>query len=163
MSKTIPILTLAIGLGVGAWCDHQWAGPTAAVGEVAASAATSVTTPFAGRQDAVALPATPDLSVLRATIREELVSVLAAKGGAGAVVAASRPAAPAPELVAQRHDAETQITAMVAGGTWGNEQRISFRQKLSVLDAGQRERAMQQLISGINSGAVRVDDEGPPL
>jgi hypothetical protein len=32
-----------------------------------------------------------------------------------------------------------------------------------VLDAGQREEAMQELISGINSGTIKVGDAGPPL
>jgi hypothetical protein len=112
------------------------------------------------RPEAVALPATPELSALRAMIREELASALAAKGGADQPVAIAQPP-PSPELVAQRRDAQTQINALVAGGVWGNEQRINFRQKLGVLDAEQREEAMQQLFSGINSGAIKVD--GPPL
>ena len=163
MRKAIPILTLAMGLGLGAWWDHHWLGPTSAAAGVAASAATPVTTRLVDRIDSVAPTAGPDLSAIRATIREELASALAAKGGAGPVVTAPSPAPPSPELVAQRREAQAQIDALVAGGVWGNEQRIGFRQKLGVLDAGQREQAMQQLISGINSGAIKVSDQGPPL
>jgi hypothetical protein len=113
------------------------------------------------RPDAVALPATPDLSALRAMIREELSSALAAKGGAGQPVATPAQPPPSQELVAQRRDAQAQINALIAGGVWGDEQRINFRQKLGVLDAGQREEAMHQLFAGINSGAIKPD--GPPL
>ena len=160
MTKIMPILTLAVGLGMGAWWGHQRAAPPAVAGGVLAAAGTSVTMRLTDRPEAVALPATPELSALRAMIREELASALAAKGGAGQPVAIAQPP-PSPELVAQRRDAQTQINALVAGGVWGNEQRINFRQKLGVLDAEQREEAMQQLFSGINSGAIKVD--GPPL
>ena len=162
MTKIMPILTLAAGLGLGAWWGHERASPPAVAGGVPAAAGTPVAMRLTDRPNALAPPATPDLSALRAMIREELASALAAKGGAGQPVAppAQQPP-PSPELVGQRRDAQAQISALIAGGVWGNEQRINFRQKLGALDAQQREEVMQQLFSGINSGAIKVD--GPPL
>lgn len=163
MTKIMPILTLAAGLGLGAWWGDQRAIPLAIAGGVpaAAAAGTPVTMQLTDRPDAVALPATPDLSVFRAMFREELASALAAKGSARQPVVTPAELPPSPEIVAQRRDAQAQINALIAGGVWGQEQRINFRQKLGVLDAGQREEAMKQLFSGINSGAIKI--EGPPL
>lgn len=162
MTKIMPILTLAAGLGLGAWWGEQRAIPLASAGGVpAAAAGTPVTMRLTDRPYAVALPATPDLSVFRAIIREELASALAAKGSARQPVATPAQLPPSPEIVAQRRDAQAQINALIAGGVWGQEQRINFREKLGVLDAGQREEAMKQLFSGINSGAIKI--EGPPL
>ena len=52
---------------------------------------------------------------------------------------------------------------MLARGTWGNEQRLSFQQELIVLDPEQRERALQQITTAINTGALLVSTDGPPL
>jgi len=68
-----------------------------------------------------------------------------------------------PERLAQRRAAQEQIEPMLARGTWGNEQRLSFQQELIVLDPEQRERALQQITTAINTGALLVSTDGPPL
>jgi hypothetical protein len=104
-----------------------------------------------------------DLSVLRTLIKEELTAALARKSG-------SNPAAPtpvlapaSPEIVAQRREAVEQIDTFIAQGVWGNEQRLNFQQKVALLDPQQRERALQKLTTGINSGTIQVSTDGPPL
>jgi hypothetical protein len=52
---------------------------------------------------------------------------------------------------------------MVAGGVWGNEQRIQFQQRLAVLDPQERDRALQQLFITLNQGALKLQTGGPPL
>jgi hypothetical protein len=77
--------------------------------------------------------------------------------------AAASPAPASPETVAKRREAEEQIDAMLAAGTWGNEQRFNFQQRLVLLDAEQKDRALQQLTTAINSGTLQVSTNGPPL
>jgi hypothetical protein len=159
MTKIMPILTLVVGSGLGAWWGQQQVAPAVVARGVPAASGSTLTMQLSDRPQAVAWPASPDLSALRAMIREELASALAGKGRPAPVVAETA----SPELVAQRRDAQAQISALIAGSVWGDAQRINFRQKLGVLNAEQREQAMQELISGINSGAIKVDDAGPPL
>jgi hypothetical protein len=52
---------------------------------------------------------------------------------------------------------------MIAGGVWGNDQRASFREKLAVLDPEQTDHAMQELITGLNAGTIRMGVEGSPF
>src|SRR5215472_491372 len=99
MTKILPILTLAVGLGMGVWWGHQRAAPPAVAGGVPAAAGTPVTMRLTDRPDAVVLPTNPDLSALRAVIREELASALAANRGAGQPVATLAQPPPSPELV----------------------------------------------------------------
>jgi len=111
--------------------------------------------------------------VLRALIREEMVAALAARVGSGTAGGASdtnSPGAPAPardivtpEKLSQRREAQEQIETMMSQGVWGNEQRLSFQQKLVLLDPEQRERALQQITTAINNGTLQVGTDGPPL
>ena len=88
----------------------------AVAGPVPAAADTAASVRLTDRPTAVALPASPELSALRAMIREELASALTENRCAGPRVAAP-PAAPhSPELVAERRDAQAQINALIAGG-----------------------------------------------
>ncbi len=92
-------------------------------------------------------------------IREELT---AAKAGTAPVGAQPTDAPPAPQLVAQQRDADARVNALIAGGVWGDEQRMSFHENLQVLNSEQREKAVRQLLSAVHSGAITTDG-GPPL
>jgi hypothetical protein len=158
VTKILPFGTLIIGLGLGAWWNHQPVAPAAAPAVAAQPAvhlASWVPSPPAA-------PAGVDPVALRAIIREELAAALSNE------VDRKPTAEPAstvvsPEIVAQRRDAQADIDALVAGSVWGNAQRANFQQRLSLLDPEQREHAMQELISGINSGALEVKTDGPPF
>ena len=64
---------------------------------------------------------------------------------------------------AKRRDAQADIEGMVAGGVWGNEQQIQFQQRLAVLDPQERDRALQQLFTSLNQGALKLEAGQPPL
>jgi hypothetical protein len=170
VNKLVAISALVLGLGLGAWSGYRLG-----------SAETSASAPdadipapvkrerclWAGRADV-------DSDVLRALIREEMVAVLAARTGSGAAAGTPEPPTKAvapspardvvtPEKLAQRREAQEQIDAILSQGVWGNEQRLSFQQKLVVLDPEQRERALQQITTAINNGTVQVGTDGPPL
>jgi hypothetical protein len=153
MNKIAPLVTLALGVGLGAWWGHHQAAP-----EIAPAAGARPDMPFLPAAPAVA--ASIDLSALRGIIREELASALAAKEG---VKRAAPPEPPSPELAAKRREAQEDIEAMVAGGVWGNEQRATFQQRLSELAPAERERALQQVFTGLNQGTLKVETNGPPL
>jgi hypothetical protein len=155
MYKVLSIVMLALGLGVGAWWGNQQA-PTLA----APIAEATSPTPYALRTTLPAVAASIDMSALRTLIREELTAALDAKGG---TKPANVPPPPSPETLAKRRDAQADIEGMVAGGVWGNEQRIQFQQRLAVLDPQERDRALQQLFTSLNQGALKLEAGQPPL
>ena len=171
MNKLIAISSLVLGVGVGSWCGYQIgsARSPAPVDEADAPALTKLVPGLsAGRADV-------DSAALRALIREEMTAALAGAGNnlptaasagkAGASPAVSTPvqAAASPQLQAQRREAAEQIDALVAQGIWGNEQRMSFHEKLATLDPQQREHAMEQFAIAVNNGTLKVSTDGPPL
>jgi len=166
MNKLIATGTLVLVFGSGAW-----------IGYSAAPSDTSASTPDPaiptlvnrergssdGREEV-------DYSALRALVREEMNAALVARSGSNPAAPAPAPAAKAappepvtPEIQAKRRDAQEQIDAMVVQGTWGNEQRFNFQQRLAVLDPEQKEHALQQLTMAINSGALQLSTDGPPF
>lgn len=155
MYKVLSIVTLGLGLGVGAWWGNQQARP-----QVAPIAEAPSPTQYALRTTSPAVAASIDMSALRTMIKEELAAALGAKEG---TKPANAPPPPSPETMAKRRDAQADIEGMVAGGVWGNEQRIQFQQKLAVLDPQERDRALQQLFSSLNQGALKLEAGGPPL
>jgi len=152
MNKLMPVVALAFGLAVGAWWGHHQASP-----QIPPFVAVPPAIPVAPAAPIVM--ASVDMSAVRKVIKEELASALGGKEGARS--------APSPELspesVAKRHEAQADIDAMVAGGVWGNEQRVGFQQRLAELGPAERERALQQLVTNLNQGALKVDTDGPPL
>ena len=170
MNKLIAIIALVLGFGLGAWSGYQVgsAGTPASVAHAdIAALVTREPGLSAGRADV-------DSAVLRALIREEMTAVLAARAGSSPAASTPEPsgktAAPiparevaSPEKLAQRREAQEQIDAILSQGVWGNEQRLSFQQKLVVLDPEQRERALQQITTAINNGTLQVGTDGPPL
>jgi len=174
MNKLITIGMLVFGIGVGGWSGYQ-IGSAGSTGtdEPLAKADSSALTKLvpglsAGRADV-------DMAALRALIREEMTAALARAGsglptappqgrsGGAPTASTPAPAALSPEEQAARREALEQVNAMVVQGTWGNEQRMSFQEKLSMLDPQQREQAMQRFATAINNGTLTVTTDGPPL
>jgi hypothetical protein len=166
MNKLIAIGALALACGVGAWSGYQ-----VGSAQIPASVTHSGIPALVRREPGLlAGCADVDPGVLRTLIREEMTAVLAARGASsaqppGRAEAAATPAkeVATPEKLAQRREAQEQIDAILAQGVWGNEQRLSFQQKLIVLDPEQRERALQQITTAINNGTLQVGTDGPPL
>ncbi|MBS0419955.1 MAG: hypothetical protein JSR66_19750 [Proteobacteria bacterium] len=171
MNKLIAIGMSVFGLGLGGWSGYQLgsAGSDAPLAKADTPALAKLVPGLStGRADV-------DSATLRALIREEMTAVLAKPGSSlptapqpgksGGAPAASTPAqeAVSPEVQAQRREALEQASALVAQGTWGNEQRMSFREKLAMLDPQQRDQAMQQFATAINNGSLTVTTDGPPL
>jgi len=155
MYKALSIVTLALGLGVGAWWGHHQA-------RVGAASVAEVPSPtlYAPATAMPAVAASIDMSALRTMIQQELTAALGAREGANP---ANPPPPPSPETLARRRDAQADIEGMVAGGVWGNDQRIQFQQRLAVLDPRERDRALQQLFISLNQGALKLQTGGPPL
>ena len=164
MNKLIAIITPVLGFGLGAWSGYH-----VGSAETPASAAHTDTPALVTRERGLwAGRADVDSAVLRALIREEMTAVLAARAGTpepSGKTAAPSPAreVASPEKLAQRREAQEQIDAILSQGVWGNEQRLSFQQKLVLLDPDQRERALQQITTAINNGTLQVGTDGPPL
>jgi hypothetical protein len=166
MNKLVAVGTLVLVFGSGAWCGYS-----AAPAEGAASMpGTSIPTLVSRERGWSDGRAEVDYSALRALVREEMDAALAAKSGTHSAAPTAVLAGKAetqepvtPETVAKRREAQEQIDAMVVQGTWGNEQRFNFQQRLSVLDPEQRDHALQQLTTAINSGSLQVSTDGPPL
>jgi hypothetical protein len=154
MYKALSIVTLTLGLGIGAWWGHHQARVAASVAEVPSP------TLYAPATAIPAVAASIDMSALRTMIKQELTAALGAREG---VKPANPPPPPSPETLAKRRDAQADIEGMVAGGVWGNEQRIQFQQRLAVLDPQERDRALQQLFITLNQGALKLQTGGPPL
>jgi hypothetical protein len=165
MNKLIAIGALVLGFGGGAWWGYQ-AGP----GDSPASEARTEIPKLVIREQGLSPgPGRADIdpSVLRALIREEVTAAMAGKGGGNA---AGSPAVPTPaqapvaaEKQAQGREALEQIEALVAQGTWGNDQRMSFHEKFLLLDAQQRDQAMERFATAVNSGTLTIKTDGPPL
>jgi hypothetical protein len=155
MDRILPFVSLSAGFGLGVWYGHSKV-PRAAE----AVSGTPVTTQLTSRPNEVAHTSS-DLSTLRNLIREELA--LAKKDDATAVIRAQPEAPPSSEILAERRNALAEIDGLTAGGVWDDEQRIRFHNDLQILDAGERKHALQQLVLGINSGAIKVKLHGGPL
>jgi hypothetical protein len=158
------VLSLGIGTGVGmgvAWELHPAAPPS----DSGSSGAAPARLGFLQSQQLVPASTGIDRAELRAMLREELATVLAGKGANANPVPTATGAAkpPSQELVTQRREAVETIDGMIASGVWGEEQRASFREKVGVLDPVQRERALQELITGINAGTIRMGIAGSPF
>jgi len=152
------VVALAIGGGLG-WTLHSpdpIATPLAAAPRSAAPlvAATSVASGTA-----------IDAGLLRSVVREELAAALANQHDGRTSVDSAAKIAPAasPELVAQRQEAMRDIESMVNGAEWGNEQRLGFQQRLALLAPDEAQRMLQQVVTELNQGAIRVTTDGPPL
>jgi len=169
MNKLIAIGALGLGFGLGAWSAYK-VGATETPASVAHA---DIPAPVEHERGLWAGRADVDAGVLRAMIREEMEAALAARAGSGSAGGASvtsSPGAPAPardivtpEKLSQRREAQEQIETMMSQGVWGNEQRLSFQQKLVLLDPEQRERALQKITTAINNGTLQVGTDGPPL
>ena len=159
MNKLVAISALVFGFGLGAWCGYR-AGPIESSALVA-----STGIPALVKHEPSLPPGRADIdwAVLRAVIREEMTAALAGRGGNAPAASTSVKNAASPETLAQRREAQEQIDAIMSQGVWGNAQRLSFQQKLVMLDPEQRERALQQLTTAINSGALQISTDGPPL
>src|SRR5262245_61452897 len=159
MNKRVAIGALVLGLGFGGWWSYRAGStespvPTASTGIPALVKREPSLSP--GRADI-------DLAVLRALIREELTAALAGRSGDGRVAPTPVQSAVSPETLVRRREAQEQIEAIMSQGVWGNAQRLSFQQNLVMLDPEQMERALQQVTTAINSGALQVSTDGPPL
>jgi hypothetical protein len=169
MNKLIAIGSLALVFGSGAWCGYMFS----PVEGTAAAPAPAPTLPSLVNRDRGLLPgrADVDMSTLRVMVRQEMDAALAAKGSGNSV--AQTPAqtaknavdAPAPsaETLTKRRTAEEQIDTMMAQGHWGNDERFNFQQDLAALDPEQKDHALEQLTTAINSGTLQVSTDGPPL
>ena len=163
MNKLIAISSLVFGFGLGAWSGYH-----VGSAESADSVAHTDTLALVKREAGLSAGrADVDPGLLRALIREEKSAALAARGGNELLNKADAPIpakdAVTPEKLAQGREAQEQIDAMLSQGVWGNEQRLSFQQKLVVLDPEHRERALQQITTAINNGTLQVSTDGPPL
>ena len=155
MYKTLLIVTLVLGLGIGAWWGHHQApAESAPVADVPSQVQ------YAPATALPAVTANIDMSALRTMIKEELTAALAAKEAA---TPAPPPPPPSPETLARRRDAQADIEGMIAGGVWGNDQRIQFQQRLAVLGPQERDQALQQLFTSLNQGTLKLDRGRPPL
>jgi hypothetical protein len=164
MNKIVLACVLSLGIGVGAGMGVAWVlYPDAPASDSNGSGAGPARLGFLQPQHLVPASTGIDRAELRTMLREELAAVLAAKGASPVAPAAEAAKPPSQELVTQRREAVAAIDGMIAGGVWGNEQRASFREKLVVLDREQSEHAMQELITGINTGTIRIGVEGSPF
>jgi hypothetical protein len=161
MNKLIAMGSLVLAFGSGTWCGYTVAPATEAPAATARSPIPALVNRDRGLVEG---RADVDSSALRALIREEMEAALTAQPRPHPAVAVSGgQVAASPETAAKRREAEEQIDAMLAQGTWGNDQRFNFQQNLSLLDADQREHALQQLTTAINNGTLQVNTDGPPL
>lgn len=103
-----------------------------------------------------------DVQAMRAMFREELASAVATITHA-VPVAMPVPKPLSSEQVAQQTEAAATVDGLISGGVWGEEQRVTFRQEFPMLSSEKRQQALQQLMTGINSGAIHVTVEGSPL
>jgi hypothetical protein len=151
MNKIIVGCAVSLGVGLSAgWALH----PTAPSSEPIVGEQPAVTA--LGAPPAQLAPASVDLSAMRALIREELARAAEGKRG-NAQPASAQPESPvSAETLASRSQAVQAIDSMLTSSTWDSNQRSSFEQELMLLDQTQRERALQQLATGINSGAIRI-------
>jgi hypothetical protein len=159
MNRLIAIGTLVLGFGGGAWWGYHagYADSPAPVAHAGIPALVMHEPGMSpGRADA-------DSSQLRALIREEVTAAMAGKTSSSTAALKPVSASVSPEQQAERRQVLEEIDAMLAQGTWGNEQRAEFRQKIFALDPEQRERALSKLTTAINGGTLQVSTDGLPL
>lgn len=152
MNKTLPLVTFAVGLSLGAWWGLHQAAPL-----VVTRAVSPFPTPVGAPNVGI------DAAALRAIVRDELAIALRGKEDARPPSAQAPKAPTSPETLAKQREAQMEIDTLIAGGVWGNEQRFAFQQKISLLDPDQRDHALQELVTRLNSGALKVETNGPPL
>jgi septal ring-binding cell division protein DamX len=151
MYKIIVVCAVSLSVGLSA----GWALHSTAPSSVPSVGAQPVT-PAAGAPVAPLASASVDMSTMRAMLREELAGAAADKRSE-AEPASAQPANPASvQTLARRDEAAQAIDGMLAKSVWDANQRRSFEQTLMLLDPNQREHALQQLATGINSGAIRI-------
>lgn len=102
-----------------------------------------------------------DIDALRQVVREELIAARAAGDGRAAPTVAQKPVTP--ELIAQRRVAVDEIETMIRGGEWGNQQRATFHQQMTLLDPEEAARLLREVTIAFNQGTMRVTTDGPPL
>jgi hypothetical protein len=163
MLKIGVLCTLCIGVGAGiGWSSRS----TTSTGNLDSCAQGLVESQPARPIWGSAVASAPlDATQLRAVIREELAAARSDKGGdrdVAAIAAVSQPPASAATLT-ERREAMQSIDSMVASGQWGNEERFGFQQRLMKLDPQQAELALQKVLVALNTGAIRVHTDGPPL
>jgi hypothetical protein len=108
-------------------------------------------------------PSGLDMAQLRAAIREELAAASTSQGAnKQPTTTASKESVPAsPELVARRREALQDIQGMIAKGEWGTTERVEFQQRLAVLEPEQARQALQQVLIGLNTGAIQAQTNLP--
>jgi hypothetical protein len=159
MSKAILlcVASLAVGASLG-WMLHGEQ-PPAAPG---VPSGFMVAQPSASRPAyASSMPAI-DIEQVRAMLREELAT-LGKNGASTSPAPLLVKAAPTPELVAKQRVAAEEIETMIRGGTWGNEQRTAFHQRIGMLDAEQGARLLREVTMAISNGTLQMSTNGPPL
>jgi hypothetical protein len=159
MNKLVAISAFVLGFGLGAW----WGYRTGSIESPVLVASTGFSALVKHEPSLSPGRADIDWAVLRAVIREEMTVALAGRGGNGPAAPTSVKDAVSPETLTQRREAQEQIDTIMSQGVWGNAQRLSFQQKLVMLDPEQKERALQQLTTAINSGTLQISTDGPPL
>lgn len=150
------VASLAVGAGFG-WQLHGDEEPTAPH----ALAVPPAMQPSASRVALGSPAGTLDIEQVRAVLREELAVL--AKNGAGRPAPAVVQQPATPELVAKRRVAAEEIETMIRGGSWGNEQRMAFHQRIGMLDAEQGARLLREVTIALNNGTLQVSTNGPPL
>lgn len=150
------VTSLAVGTGVG-WQLHGDAELPAP--RTLASAPTSQ--PSMSRPAFASPTNTLDIEQVRAVLREELAALAKNRPGQATPVLAQQPATP--ELVAKRRVAAEEIETMIRGGSWGNEQRMAFHQRIGMLDPEQGARMLREVTIALNNGTLQVSTNGPPL
>ena len=154
-------MLFACGIVAGVGLDRIAASESPAAQSSKAGSAGSVS-PFARLQSGSAT-ASLDAVQIRAMLREELGAALtsALANSSGDARYAEQPSVAAPVVMAsaqQQEDALEAANAIIAGGEWGDIERIGFHQQLAQLDPVQREQAMQNLVQAIDNGSLKMLD-----
>jgi hypothetical protein len=113
----------------------------------------------------IASSAPLDLAQLRAVVREEISAAFATSRGVALprIAPAFDAPPPTPELIAQRQAAVVEVETMIKGGEWGNDQRMTFQQRMATLDPEQGARLLREVTKALNDGTLHVTTAGPPL
>jgi len=149
-------LLLACGIVAGVSFERIAASDSAAVHASSAVGSPSYVQP-------VKATASLDEGQVRAILREELAAALtAALANSGADAGHMEQSSIASPVVTaslqQQQDALEAANAIIAGGEWGDIERIGFHQQLAQLDPVQREQAMQNLVQAIDNGSLKMLD-----
>lgn len=138
------LCAVTLGFALHSPDSTEGSGPTTSVPAMKPSAEASmiVTDLNAGGDDAAVTSVADEPSVTEAAVPEEQVPF---------------------EVLAQRELAAQTIDAMLSGSVWGNEQRMTFYQNLSMLPPDRAEQAFRQLLVALNEGRMHVTTDGPPI